>query len=197
MPKYLKEYPDIYTSVYYAEFHEAIQKLKSGEVEIAMLPQREHLPFPKEFEYIPVFHYQPALITRHDHPLAGRKHLTIEEICKYELTLPAEDLRVIPDLYEIFPRNNINKKLRINFINWETTRKYIEAGSVISISSDVIISDRNDALVATSLAHLFKKPVSYGFVIKKSKKIPQKILDMINISRAIHKERNLKKVYGN
>lgn len=175
---HLATHPDIYLTIHYAEHHEAMEKLIKGEVDVALLPKREHLPFPNECEYVPMFYYTPSLITRHDHPLAGRKKLSVQEISLYELTLPSEDLRVIPNLYDIFPKHNISKKLRINFVNWETTRKYIEAGLVISISSDVII-DKNDTLVATPLSHLFSV-VDYGFVFRRGKILPEKLVHFMD-----------------
>ncbi len=178
---YLATNPDIHLTVHYAEHNEAMEKLIKGEVDVAILPKREHIPFPKECEYLPMFYYTPSLITRADHPLAGRKNLSVQEISNYELTLPAEELRVISNLYNIFPKHNINKKLRINFINWETTRKYIEAGLVISISSDVIV-EKNDVLVATPLSHLFPM-VDYGFVVKRGKKLPDKVLHLIDTAK--------------
>ncbi len=197
LDQYLKTYPDTYVTIHYADFKAATDQLKDDKVEIVLLPKREHIPFPDEFEYIPIFYHIPALITKRDHPLAGRKNLTVEEISRYEITMSPLEMRVIPNIYDIFPKHNVNKKLRINFVNWETTRKYIEKGMVISISSDVIISDDNDQLMATSLMHLFKAPVSYGFVVKKGKKLPEKLQNLIDISRSVHAKRDIKKVYGN
>jgi len=178
---YLGEHAHIYVTIHYAEHDEAMDKLARGEVDVAMLPKRAHKPFPAACEYIPTHHFTPSLITRPDHPLAGRCNLSVAEISGYELTLPAEDLRVIDALYDIFPAHNITKKLRVNFVNWETTRKYIEAGLVISISSDVIIG-KNDTLVATPLSHLFPQ-ASYGFVVKRRKKIPDKVAGLIETAR--------------
>lgn len=132
-------------------------------------------------------YYEPALITRPDHPLAGRRKLTVQEISQYELTLPAEKLRVIPNLYDIFPQHDISKRLRVNFVNWETTRKYIEAGLVISISSDVIIGE-NDTLMATPLTHLFPI-VDYGFVVWRSRRLPQKVERFLDVAREFARAR--------
>ncbi len=178
---YLAQHPDIFITIHYAEHEEAMKKLQRKEVDFALLPRREHKPFPKYVDYLPLFYYAPALITRPDHPLAGRKKLTVAEISKYELTLPAEDLRVLPNLYDIFPKHQIQKKLRVNFVNWETTRKYIEAGLVISISSDVIISAQ-DTLMATPLSHLFPM-VDYGFVTLKTRDLPGKVTRFIDTAK--------------
>ena len=150
-------------TVHYAEHAEAIEKLLAREVELALLPRREHKPFPASIRYEPIFTFHPALITRKDHPLCGKRRLKMSEIAKYDLSLPDEELRVIPNLYEALPKKPTRKGLRIQFVNWETTRKFIEAGLVISISSDVILS-KHDVLKGTSLSHLFPS-VDYGFIM--------------------------------
>lgn len=165
LTRLLSRFPDIHVDVHHAEHDEAIEKIRKRAVDLALLPKREHKPMSEDMKFTEAYRYKAALITRPDHPLAGRKRLTVKEISKYELTLPSKELRVIPNLYEIFPQHNIQKRLRIRFVNWETTRKYIEAGLAISISSDVIIEE-NDQLVATPLGHLFPDVV-YGFVTSK------------------------------
>jgi len=176
--KYVESYPDIYITIHYAEHDEAMKLLQEGVVDLAALPRREHKPFLKTYEYTPIFFCTPSLITRPEHPLAGRRNLSVQEISRYELTLPAEDLRVIADLYDIFPKQNINKKLRVSFVNSETGREYIEAGMAITISSDVWIFE-NDTLTATALSHLFPS-VDYGFVCKRGKAKSDKVRKFIN-----------------
>ena len=177
----LKRQPDLFVDVHHAEQSEAVEKIRKREVELALLPKREHLPLPADLQFIDRFRYKPALITRPDHPLAGRKKLSVKEISRYELTLPAKELRVIPNLYEIFPEHKIEKRLKINFVNWETTRKYIEAGLAISISSDVIIEKR-DSLVATPLTHLFPEVV-YGFVTPRKRKLGAAAAELVGAER--------------
>lgn len=179
--RFIDENPDHFLHIHYAEHFEAIEKLMKDQVDLAILPHRAHWPFPAECIYTPLFYYTPCLITKPNHPLAGRRNLSVEEISQYELTLPAPDLRVIPNLYDVFPQNRISKKLRVNFINWETTRKYIEEGLVISISSDVIIG-KDDTLVATPLPHLFAR-VDYGIIVKRSKPIPHKVNRFIELAK--------------
>jgi DNA-binding transcriptional LysR family regulator len=179
--EYLAAFPEIYITIHFAEHDEAMRMVNKKEVDFAVLPHREHMPFPETVDYLPTFYYKPALITRADHPLAGRRNLTVREISQYELTLPEENLRVIPNLYDIFPKHGINKKLHVNFVKWETTRKDIELGRSISISSDVILSE-NDQLVGTPLSHLFDM-VDYGFVLRHGTPIPDKVVDFINIAR--------------
>jgi DNA-binding transcriptional LysR family regulator len=168
---HLRLHPDIHLSIHYAEQAAAVEKLREHEVDLALLPRREHMPIPNDITFEARFKYTPSLITRRDHPLAGKRNLRIADIGAYELALPDKELRVIPNLYDIFSRNRVNERLRINFVDWETTRKYIEIGLVISISSDVIIG-KNDELVATPLPHLFND-VEYGFMYLKRRRLSE------------------------
>ena len=169
--------------IHFAEQAEAIEKLLDRRVALAILPRREHQPFPKSVEYIPIFTFAPVLVTRSDHPLAGKRRLKLADIAKFDFSLPAEDLRVIPDLHESLRRTTNKGRLKVEFENWETTRKFIEAGLVISISSNVILT-KGDSLVGTSLSHLFPS-VSYGAVLLRGAKMSTLTEDIIAIAKTL------------
>lgn len=178
---YLQANPEIRVVLHYAEHDEAMRLIQQDEVDIAVLPRREHMPFPKAFEYQPVFFCKPCLITLKDHPLAGRKNLQVSEIKRYPLTLPAKDLRVIPNLYEVFGPLKRENQLRIGFVDSETGREYVETGFVITISSDVWVR-KHDILAATPLSHLFSD-IDYGVVRKRSATIPPKVKLFIDVAQ--------------
>lgn len=174
----------------FAEQKQAIEKLVSGKTRVAFLPRRSHLPFPSSVRYLPIYRFPPVLLTRRDHPLARRKNLTLEQISQYPLSLPAEELRVIPNLHQVLQRDSSKRRLRVEFEDWETTRKFIEADMVISVSSDVVLQ-RNDVLVGTSLSHIFPD-VDYGVVIAKGEKLSSNINDLID---AAHQDAKRRKRY--
>lgn len=163
--EYLADHEDVFLTLHLNEHDDAIAKLESKQVDLALLPRREHKLIPSTCEYIPIFFFPPALITRQDHPLAGKKNLTVAEISRYELTLPSEELQVIPNLHRLFKDRGIDKRLRIKFTNAETGRQFIETGQTITISSTVWIHPK-DILVATPLTHILPI-VDYGIVMRK------------------------------
>lgn len=177
---YITHYPDIRIILHLAEHHEAVEMIREGKVDMAVLPRREQLSFPKYCEYTPIFHCKPCLISLPDHPLAGRKNLSISEINQYPITLPSEELQVIPGLHAIFGTQANDAKLRVAFVNTETGREYIESGLLITISSDIWIREK-DKLVATSLSHMFPD-MDYGMVQKSSKIMPEKTKHFLEIA---------------
>ena len=187
---FLERNTEISVVVTYAEHDEAMRLIEDEAVDIALLPRREHLPFPRTYDYTPMYFCKPCLITLPTHPLAGRSNLSVDEILTYPLTLPAEDLRVIPNLYEVFARKQRVDPLRMSFVNAETGREYIEQGLLITISSDIWMRP-NDTLAATPLSHLFPD-VDYGMVRKRSKQMPQKVKKFLTVLQQHGIERTAK-----
>jgi DNA-binding transcriptional LysR family regulator len=186
LPKLLKKYIDENTNVnaevFFAEFYDGLDKLEKNEIDVLLLPRREHLPIPKHIDYVPLFKFKPVLLTRPDHPLCGKKNITVKQIAEYDFTLPAKGLHVIPNLHDIFEAAGIKKEFRVQFKGWEVTRKFIEAGLVISITADIVL-EKKDVLVGTSLSHLFPD-VDYGFYLKKGMIIPDKINRLVKIAKS-------------
>lgn len=187
LPKLMVHYstaaPNIYSRIHFAEQPDGLEKLKRGEIDVLLLPRREHMPVePAYFTYTPLFYFTPVLLTLPSHPLAGKKKISVEQIAKYEFTLPAKGLHVIPNLHELFSRYEINKRLRVNFEGWEVTRKYIEAGLVISITADIVHEKENDMLVKTPLTHLFPV-VDYGFVTRRDKHPDKKLRQLFETAK--------------
>lgn len=185
LPKLLKKFhdknPDVFLHIIHTEQEKGLKKLLNNEIDLLLLPRREHVPINTNlFNYTPLWNFKPVLLTTKDHPLAGKKNITIKEISKYEFTLPAKGLHVIPNLHEIFQINNITKRNRITFEDWEVTRKYIEAGLVISITADIVVEE-NDILKATPLTHIFPN-VDYGFISVKGKDLTESAKKLIKLS---------------
>jgi LysR family cys regulon transcriptional activator len=163
--------PKVNLSIHFGESDDALKLLENGMIDVAILPRRAHAPFPDTFEYYPLFYYSPCLITLKDHPLAGKPNISVDEISQYNLILPSPELIVIPNLYDIFPKHHYVKTRRIQFMNIESSRKFVEADIAITISSDIIIEKNEPLLAATPLTHLFAK-VDYGIVVSKNHALP-------------------------
>ncbi len=183
MRHYLDAAPKVYSRIHFAEQDEALEMLKKGEIDVWLGPRREHMPVDDAyFTYTPLFYFTPVLLTKPDHPLAGKRKITVEEIAKYEFTLPAKGLHVLPNLHELFSRYQIAKRFRVTLEGWEVTRKYIEAGLVISITADIVHERENDVLAKTPLTHLFPV-VDYGFVRLRDKRPDKKLQKLLETAK--------------
>ena len=175
---YYHRNPSVSVVLVYEELDSILPQLLSETLDMAIVPRRQHITIPPTCEFIQTTSFPVSLITRRDHPLAGKPHLTLAEISQYELILPAQHLRVAPMLYDKFQDLGLTKKMRTRFANSETSRKFVEMGLGINISSEVVIEPDHPLLCATSLTHIFP-PVDYGCLIKREKPHAVSTLNMI------------------
>jgi DNA-binding transcriptional LysR family regulator len=188
---YLHEQSERRCIIRYAEHEEALTHLLDGTTDLVLLPKRLHLPFPKMCHYTPWRRYRPVLLTPKDHPLAGKANLSIADICQYELIFPAEGWHVIPHLKELLTSYQKKKRQRIQFINWEVTKRYIEHNLAISISSDIVLTE-HDVLVGTDMSHLFPW-VEYGFLTRNSPSHHSIMNEFLDCAFAVRDGMNLPK----
>jgi len=166
--KYFKTNPQVDVIINYEEYEVALSNLISEAIDIAILPRRYHVLVPGSIEFIHTTTFPVSLITLKNHPLAGISTLTLDQIATYELILPAPNLRVVPMLYDKFQDFGLLTKTRVRFANCETSRKFVEQGLGINISSEIVIEPDHPILCATPLSHIFP-PVDYGCFIKRGK----------------------------
>lgn len=182
LPKILRKYVDLYPDrkikVHAAIANEGIEKLRDGRVDIIVGPPSFDIP--EDCAYYPVFYYDPVLITRPEHPLAGKIDVTIAEISQYNLILPPSHLRTIKTIDEVFTQHNFKRSnVKLDFDGWEIIKKYVELDLAITIALSIAVED-DAVLVGTKLNHYFPRS-SYGFILRRGQILSQKIKDFINL----------------
>ncbi|MBT3202838.1 MAG: LysR family transcriptional regulator [Gammaproteobacteria bacterium] len=115
----------------------------------------------------PLFEYEPVLITPLDHPLAGKKNVSLEDISPYDLILPPRELSTWRKVDKIFSDNDVSYKVSMEVGGWEVIKKYVEEGMGISIVSCLCLTGE-EKLSATPLTKYFPKQI-YGAVIRRGK----------------------------
>ena len=128
------------------------------------------LEMPDDLSYHPVYDYQPTLITPLDHPLAGQKKVSLEQIAEYDLILPPRYLSTWGIVKSVFQQHNIPHKVTLEAGGWEVIKKYVEMGLGISIVTDICLEE-GDRLARIPVSEHFPSR-SYGIVIRRGKFIP-------------------------
>ncbi len=115
----------------------------------------------------PLFEYEPVLITPLDHPLAGKKNVSLEDISPFGLILPPRELSTWRKVDKIFSDNDVSYQVSMEVGGWEVIKKYVEEGMGISIVSCLCLTG-DEKLFATPLSKYFPKQI-YGAVIRRGK----------------------------
>jgi len=192
--KYTTIYPDMKVRIQAAIAEDGIEKLRRGDVDIIVGPPSFDIP--KDFIYYPIFYYDPVLITRPEHPLAGKENVTIEEMSKYQLILPPSHLRTIKTMDQIFAQHNFQQsETRLQFDGWEIIKKYVEMDMAITIALSIAIEE-DPVLVGTKLNHYFPRS-SYGIILHRGQILTQKVQDFIKLIQPDFVQNNTFTSYSN
>ena len=114
---FVKEYPGVKLNIFYRNMEELMEALRHREVDL-VLAFKPDQPY-NEIESSNLFRDQLSVIMRKDHALAGRESISLEELDRYRLAIPAKGLQARNALeeYICIERSGLNVCLEINEAN--------------------------------------------------------------------------------
>lgn len=178
------KYPHIQIRLNNVSGNEGLAQIRTGEADFAI---GSILNVPNDIFYLPIYNFEPVLITPNHHPLLESKSVKIQDIARYGLILSPQhqSTRQMVDL--VFQQYNSEYRVLIEAGGWEVTKKYVESGLGISIVNDICLSGK-EQLSSISLAKYFPKR-SYGIFLRNGTAISPAARRFITImdARAVEK----------
>lgn len=170
LPPYIKEYATRYPAVEIklrnVTGREGLRLLRNDEVDLAVGSMIE---VPDDIVYRPTFSFDPVLIVPLDHPLAGKRAVTIRDVAKYPLILPPHNLTTWRVVDFVFQKHNLNYRVAMEAGGWEVIKKYVEEGLGIAVVTSICLTGK-EPLKAFDLKRYFPKR-TYGIVLRKNKPV--------------------------
>lgn len=164
--RFTREYPEVDVRLHNVTGKAGLVLLREGEVDFAVGPM---LDTPPDITFHPLVTYEPMLITRHDHPLAQRKRITLKDIAKYPLILPPKSQSTYRFVESVFAEHSLDYDVRLEVGGYDVIKKYVQLGLGISIVMSHCLSDP-DHLYSVSLRRYFPSR-TYGVVLCRDKKL--------------------------
>ena len=114
---FVREYPGVKLNIFYRNMEELMEALRHREVDF-VLAFKPGQPY-NEIDSSNLFSDKLSVIMRRDHPLANRESISLEELDRYRLAIPAKGLQARNALeeYICIERSNLNVCLEINEAN--------------------------------------------------------------------------------
>jgi DNA-binding transcriptional LysR family regulator len=162
--QFTREYPQVDVHLHNVTGKAGLALLRGGEVDFAVGPM---LDTPPDITFHPIVTYEPMLITRHDHPLAQRKRVTLKDIAKYPLILPPKTQSTYRFVERVFAEHSLEYDVRLEVGGYDVIKKYVDLGLGISIVMSHCLSGA-DHLHSVSLRRYFPMR-SYGLVLSKDR----------------------------
>lgn len=162
--RYTQSFPDIHIKLDNGSAATGVEKVRNGEVDFAI---GSTLNVPDDVLYIPIYTFEPVLITPIGHPLLKNKNLNMHDISHYGLILSPQHMSTWQMVDLVFKQNNVDYKVKLEAGGWEVLKKYVENGLGISIVVDICLSG-DEKLERIPLSKYFPKR-TYGLFLRKGK----------------------------
>jgi len=180
LPDYVKRYTDRYPQVtlrlHNVTGRDGMKMLRSGEVDFAVGSMFE---MPDDITYLPIFTYDPMLITAPDHPLACRPRVSLKDISPYGLILPPRHLSTWRIVDLVFHQHGLDYQVVLEAGGWEVIKKFVALGLGVSIVTSICLTG-DEPLAAMPLNDYFPQR-SYGAVMHKGRQLSSRARSFLEI----------------
>ena len=138
---FVKEYPGVKLNIFYRNMAELMEVLRHREVDL-VLAFKPDQPY-EEIESSCLFGDKLSVIMRRDHPLADRESISLEELKRHRLAIPAKGLQARNALekYICIERSGLNVSLEINEAN--ILLDIVQNTNLLTMLSDASVRGRD------------------------------------------------------
>ena len=159
-------HPAVQLSLHNVTGADGLGLLRNGEVDVAV---GSMLDVPSDLAYIPIYRFEPMLITPLGHALAARPTLGLQDLSPYGLILPPRRLTTYRLVDLVFQKNRVPYSVVLEVGGWEVIKQYVAMGLGISIVTSICLTAADhDRLSARPLGEYFPSR-SYGVVVRRGK----------------------------
>lgn len=162
--RYTDAFPDINIKLNNCAAATGVEKVRNGEVDFAI---GSTLNVPDDVIYLPIYTFEPVLITPIGHPLMVQNEINMHDISQYGLILSPQHMSTWQMVDMVFKQNNVDYKVKLEAGGWEVLKKYVENGLGVSIVTDICLSGE-EKLGRVPLTQYFPKR-TYGLFLRKGK----------------------------
>jgi DNA-binding transcriptional LysR family regulator len=183
LPDYVKRFTDLYPQVklqlHNVTGRDGLVMLRNGEVDFAVGSMFE---MPDDIVYVPIFTYDPMLITAPDHPLARQSRVSLDDISPYGLILPPRHLSTWRIVDLVFHQHGLDYQVVLEAGGWEVIKKFVALGLGVSIVTSICLTG-DEPLAAIPLNDFFPQR-SYGAVMHKGRQLSSRARSFLEIMDA-------------
>lgn len=161
-----EQHPDVRLRLHNTISADGTSLLRADTVELVV---GSMLDVPADLSYVPVYSFQPMLITPPDHPLATTPRLTLEAISQYGLILPPQRQITWRLVDLVFQQARVPYTVTLEVGGWEVIKQYVGMGMGISIVSSICLDEADVQRLAIRPLDAWFPARSYGVLVRKGK----------------------------
>lgn len=168
LPEYVKRFTDTFPRVdlhlHNVTGRDGMKMLRAGEVDFAI---GSMIDVPADVRYVPMFSYEPMLITALHHPLTRQEDITLADISRCGLILPPRHLSTWRMVDIVFHQHGLRYEVILEAGGWEVIKRFVELDLGVSIVTSICL--RADERIAAMPVGRWFPQRSYGAVLRRGR----------------------------
>lgn len=150
--EFQEEFPKCKISIHNVTASEAQSRLFNEEIDIALYA---FLELGNEFATHHVFSFDPQLIMHHEHPLANKEKVDLDDIKKYPLIRIDATQITLPLFEATVKQHKIDSNITFENGNWHMLKALVKENLGLAVVTDLVLDRDNSLIVKKSLSHIF------------------------------------------
>lgn len=175
-----RAHPEVRLTLHNAISADGTDLLREDAVDLAV---GSMVDVPADLRYEPVYRFEPMLITPHDHPLASKSKVTLEDISPYGLILPPRRQITYRLVDLVFQQARVPYNVVLEVGGWEVIKQYVAMGMGLSIVSSICLGEADRGRIAARSLGAYFPSRSYGVVVRKGKYLSPQARAFIGLIR--------------
>ena len=177
--RFLQKYPATALHIHQGTPIQVARMLEEGEADLAIAT--ESLADNTALVAMPCYQWNRCIIIRHDHPLAPRQPLTLEQIAHYAIITYDSGFTGRHRVDEAFAKAGLTPNIVLTAVDSDVIKTYVRLGLGVGIVASMALSTEQDRdLLALDAGHLFGRSTSQ-IAVKKDAYLPKTIYRFIEL----------------
>lgn len=152
---FMKKYPKVSLHMHQGTPAQISDAAAKGDADFAIATEALHLY--NDLIMLPCYHWNRSVVVNRDHPLASKKHITLEDVAKYSIVTYVFGFTGRSELDSAFSKTNLDPKIVFTATDADVIKTYVRMGVGIGVMATMAVDKQNDQdLVAIDASHLFK-----------------------------------------
>lgn len=152
--EFRKRYPKVHLSILQGNPTQVAEMVLREQADIAVAT--EAIADYPELTSLPCFQWFHVAVVTHDHPLAEKKEISLDDLAQYPLITYGSAFAGRTKIDKAFARRELTPDIVLEAIDSDVIKTYVELGLGVGIMSDMAYhAERDKALRALPVGHLF------------------------------------------
>lgn len=144
---FIKHYPCVSLHMHQGSPVQIAQAVVKGDADFAITTEALHLY--DDLIMLPCYHWNRGIVVRQDHPLAGKKNLTITELAAYPIVTYTLGFTGRATLDSAFKRAGLTPRIVFTATDADVIKTYVRLGLGVGIIANMAVNPQQDPDLVT------------------------------------------------